>query len=54
MDHNNWLSSKEVKKQINIKGCDLMHMREAGILEFEKKGNAYFYKKESIEKINNN
>ena len=46
-----WLSSKEVKSLTKIKGCDLMHHREAGKLKFEKRGNAYFYSKKSIEKI---
>jgi hypothetical protein len=46
-----WLSSKEAQKEGKIKGCDLMHYREQGKLEFEKKGNAYFYSEESIEKI---
>lgn len=46
-----WLSSKEAQKNANIKGCDLMHFRVQGKLEFEKKGNAYLYSKESVEKI---
>ena len=49
--HNNWLSSKEAQKTANIKGCDLMHYRVQGKLEFEKRGNAYFYSKESLEKV---
>ena len=28
-----------------------MHYRTQGKLEFEKRGNAYFYTKESLEKI---
>ena len=46
-----WLSSKEVQKTANIKGCDLMHFRNQGKLDFEKRGNAYFYSKQSIEKF---
>lgn len=46
-----WLSSKETQKAANIKGCDLMHYRIQGKLEFEKRGNAFFYSEESIEKI---
>ena len=46
-----WLSSKETQKAANIKGCDLMHYRLQGILEFKKNGNAYFYSGESIQKI---
>ena len=46
-----WLSSKEAQKTTKIKGCDLMHYRVQGKLEYEKRGNAYFYSEESIEKI---
>lgn len=46
-----WLSSKEAVKTAKIKDCDLMHYRLKGKLEFEKRGNAYFYSSESIEKI---
>lgn len=46
-----WLSSKEVKQKSKIRGCDLMHYRIQGKLEFEKRGNAYFYSEESLNKI---
>lgn len=46
-----WLSSKQVKSFTKIKGCDLMHYREANVLEFEKRGNAYFYSKKSVAKL---
>ncbi|WP_417876423.1 hypothetical protein [Winogradskyella sediminis] len=46
-----WLSSKETQKTAKIKSCDLMHYRTQGKLEFEKRGNAYFYSKESVEKL---
>lgn len=38
-----WCSSKEAKKALKISDCELMHMRLAGKLEFEKRGNAFFY-----------
>jgi hypothetical protein len=47
----NWLSSKDAQKSTKIKSCDLMHFRLQGKLKFEKRGNAYFYTKESLEKI---
>ena len=53
-DENNdkkWISSKEALKTAKIKSCDLMHHRETGKLEYEKRGNAYFYTKKSVEKI---
>lgn len=46
-----WLSSKEALKIAKIQSCDLMHYRVSGKLEFEKKGNAYFYTKKSIENL---
>ena len=42
-DKKKWFSSKEAMKELKIKSCDLMHMRESGKLIFHKKGNAYFY-----------
>lgn len=47
-----WLSSKEAQKKAKIKGCDLMHYRIQGKLEFEKRGNAYFYSQKSIDDLN--
>jgi hypothetical protein len=38
-----WLNSAATQKHLKIKGCELMHRREAGKLIFEKRGNAYFY-----------
>ena len=47
-DKKSHYSSKEVIKKLNIRSCDLMHMREAGKFEFFKKGNAYMYEKKSV------
>lgn len=46
-----WISSKEVMKKSKIKSCDLMHYRIKGELVFKKKGNAYFYFPDSVEKL---
>ncbi|WP_299313264.1 hypothetical protein [uncultured Aquimarina sp.] len=46
-----YLSSKEACKSLKIKGCELMHLREEGKLEFIKKGNAYLYEKESLKSV---
>jgi len=55
MEHEKkWLTSKEAQKDAHIKGCDLMHYRIQGKLEFKKTGNAYFYLKESIVKLKEN
>lgn len=40
----NWLSSTKIKSLLKISGCELMHRRESGELEFKKVGNAYLYK----------
>lgn len=49
-----WVTSKEALKVAKIKSCDLMHYRIQGELEFEKRGNAYFYSKKSVEKLKPN
>ena len=46
-----WLTSKESQKDLKIKGCDLMHHRVKGEIEFTKKGNAFLYAKDSLDKI---
>lgn len=44
IQNKDWFSSKEIRSILKISGCDLMHLREKGELEFKKVGNAYFYK----------
>ena len=46
-----FLTSKEAKAELKVQDCDLAHIRNAGKLQFTKKGNAYLYSKESIEKL---
>jgi hypothetical protein len=36
-----WLTSQETCKQMRISSCELMHLREAGKLRFENRGNSY-------------
>ena len=48
-DNPNFLKSKEVQKKLKIRACDIMHLREAGKIRFEKKGNAYLYFEEDVE-----
>lgn len=45
------LKSKEVQKMLKIRACDLMHLREAGKIRFEKKGNAFLYNKEDVDNL---
>ncbi len=40
----NYLSSKEMMKELKVSSCELMHLRVEGKLDYVKKGNAYFYK----------
>jgi hypothetical protein len=46
-----FLTSKEAKAELKVQDCDLAHIRNAGKLQFTKKGNAYLYSKESIERL---
>jgi hypothetical protein len=46
-----FLTSKEAKVELKVQDCDLAHIRNAGKLQFTKKGNAYLYSKESIERL---
>jgi len=41
-----YLSSKEMMKELKVSSCELMHLRTKGKLEYFKKGNAFFYKKQ--------
>ena len=49
---NQLLTSKEAKTALKVQDCDLAHIRNAGKLKFEKKGNAFMYSKESIDEFN--
>jgi len=46
-----FLTSKEAKAALKIQDCDLAHIRNSGKLQFTKKGNAYLYLMESIERF---
>lgn len=45
------MTSKETKVELKVQDCDLAHIRNTGKLQFTKKGNAYLYSKESIERL---
>jgi len=49
MNSDKKLTSKEVRKELNIRACDLMHLREDGIFRADKKGNAYMYDANDVE-----
>ena len=46
-----WHTSTETKALLNVSGCDLAHLRQAGKLRYAKHGNAYFYDLVSIAKL---
>jgi hypothetical protein len=54
MKEKNYLTSKEAKSELKVQDCDLAHIRNTGKLQFTKKGNAYLYSKESIERLKEN
>lgn len=45
-----YVSSKEAKKILKVSDCQLAHLRMEGKLPFTKKGNAYLYEIEGLEK----
>jgi hypothetical protein len=38
-------------KQLKIRTCDIMHLREAGKLKFRKQGTTFLYTLESVFEI---
>lgn len=48
-----FLKSQEVQKTLKVQACEIMHLRQEGKLRFNKKGNAYLYYKEDVEKLMN-
>lgn len=49
-----FLTSKEAKAVLKVQDCDLAHIRNAGKVKFEKKGNAFMYSKESLDEFKKN
>jgi len=45
-----WLRADEARRMLRGSSCDLMHLREAGKLRFEKQGNAFFYAADDVER----
>jgi hypothetical protein len=46
-----YLNSKEAKLALKVQDCDLAHIRGSGKLKFVKKGNAFMYSKECVNKL---
>jgi len=49
-----WLSSKEAKKVLKVSDCHLSHLRNEGKLVFMKKGSAFLYSLQHIERFKAN
>ena len=45
-----WLTSQETRKRLSISSCELMHLREAGQLQFKKQGNAFLYASQDVQR----
>lgn len=43
-----WVSSATARRDFRVKGCELMHLREAGTVRFSKAGRGYFYSREDL------
>ncbi len=46
-----FMTSKEAKAALKVQDCDLAHIRNAGKLQFTKKGNAFMYSKASVDEF---
>lgn len=46
-----YMPTKEVKATLKISGCDVMHLRESGQIEFVKQGNAFLYLRADVERL---
>ncbi len=49
-----WLSSKKAKNVLKVSDCHLSHLRNEGKLVFMKKGNAFLYSLQHIERFKAN
>ena len=49
-DDQAWLTSKEAKAKLRVSSCELMHLREARVLKFHKKGNAFLYARKDVQR----
>ena len=46
-----WLNSKEARKELEVSACDLSHIRGVGRLRYRKDGNAYRYLKKDVRNL---
>ena len=50
-ENQQWLDTKQVRKELKLSACDLSHIRDAGKLRFRKKGNAYLYAEDDVKSM---
>ena len=43
-----WLDSKAARKALKVSACELSHIREAGKLQSQKRGNAFLYAESDV------
>ena len=46
-----YLTSKETMKSLKVSSCELMHLRTSGKLKFVKRGKAFMYESEIINRM---
>ncbi|GEM_PF-2296188 len=46
-----YLSTKQVKDLLEVRDCDVMHLREARKIAHVKQGNAYLYSRNDVIKL---
>lgn len=47
---NAWLTSAEIRKNLKVSSCELMHLRVTGKLYFKKLGNSYYHQLQNSSK----
>lgn len=46
-----YLNSKEMMKELKVSSCELMHLRTEGKINYVKKGNAFLYENNDLERM---
>jgi hypothetical protein len=46
-----YIPTKEVKSTLGVRDCDVMHLRQAGKIEYVKNGNSFWYLRADVDKL---
>jgi hypothetical protein len=46
-----YMPTKEVKSTLKVQDCDVMHLRQTGKIQSTKKGNAFWYLRDDVERL---